>query len=236
MGVNKVDLSTGETLIDLTSDSVTPSTLAEGETAHNAAGEEITGNVRKLTNLTWTGKTPSATSIGVKLTQVNQTDVMLPKSSEISMIAPFKEFGTALPSDVMTGTKFTSVEGLNVDGTFTLDSEMVQQNSLIEQIKTALQSKSAPIVYTGRITGTLPVGTMMGYTAFNQGFTYIGSWIEETTVDIKVPHGTVIIFQSVPENVTYRLYGLYTRLAWKHENYPSSSAFIVEGDCEIDIT
>lgn len=45
MGVNKVDLSNGETIIDLTSDSVSPETLAEGETAHNSQGERIVGTM-----------------------------------------------------------------------------------------------------------------------------------------------------------------------------------------------
>jgi hypothetical protein len=35
MGVNKVDLSTGETLIDISKDTVTPQTLEKGYTAHN---------------------------------------------------------------------------------------------------------------------------------------------------------------------------------------------------------
>lgn len=43
MPVNKVDLSTGETLIDLTGDSVTPETLVSGATAHNRSGEQIVG-------------------------------------------------------------------------------------------------------------------------------------------------------------------------------------------------
>lgn len=46
MGVNKVIMNTsggGQTIIDLTEDTVTPQTLAEGITAHNAAGEVITG-------------------------------------------------------------------------------------------------------------------------------------------------------------------------------------------------
>jgi hypothetical protein len=42
MAVNKVE-AFGETLIDLTGDTVTPETLAQGATAHNAAGESITG-------------------------------------------------------------------------------------------------------------------------------------------------------------------------------------------------
>lgn len=42
MAINKVEYG-GNTLIDLTSDTVTPDTLLEGVTAHNAAGELITG-------------------------------------------------------------------------------------------------------------------------------------------------------------------------------------------------
>ncbi len=42
MGVSRVDYN-GETLIDLTGDSVAPETLAEGETAHAANGDPITG-------------------------------------------------------------------------------------------------------------------------------------------------------------------------------------------------
>jgi hypothetical protein len=45
MSVNKVKLSTGETLIDLTGDSVAPETLAKGETAHDASGNKIVGTL-----------------------------------------------------------------------------------------------------------------------------------------------------------------------------------------------
>lgn len=44
MAVNKVDIN-GETVLDLTGDSVTPETLLQGATAHNAAGEKIEGSV-----------------------------------------------------------------------------------------------------------------------------------------------------------------------------------------------
>ena len=46
MGVSKVDFA-GNTLVDLTEDSVTPETLLEGATAHNAAGEQIVGGMKK---------------------------------------------------------------------------------------------------------------------------------------------------------------------------------------------
>jgi hypothetical protein len=47
MGVNKVDLKNGETLIDLQNDTVTPETLAKDVTAHNAQGEQIIGTMEQ---------------------------------------------------------------------------------------------------------------------------------------------------------------------------------------------
>lgn len=44
MGVSKVDLN-GETLVDLTGDTVAENNLLQGATAHNAAGEEVEGTV-----------------------------------------------------------------------------------------------------------------------------------------------------------------------------------------------
>ena len=43
MANNKVQLSNGTVLLDLTGDTVTPETLLSGVTAHNAAGERIVG-------------------------------------------------------------------------------------------------------------------------------------------------------------------------------------------------
>lgn len=45
MANNKVQLSDGTVLLDLTGDTVTPETLLSGATAHNAAGEPIVGAV-----------------------------------------------------------------------------------------------------------------------------------------------------------------------------------------------
>lgn len=42
MGISKVEYN-GETLLDISGDTVTPDTLAEGSTAHNSNGEQITG-------------------------------------------------------------------------------------------------------------------------------------------------------------------------------------------------
>lgn len=50
MAVSKVELG-GETLIDISGDTVTPETLAEGATAHNSAGEPIKGTMKNLSEV-----------------------------------------------------------------------------------------------------------------------------------------------------------------------------------------
>lgn len=60
MANNKVQLSGGEVLLDVSEDSVTPDKLAAGETAHNAAGERIVGTyVPPVTSVN--GKTGAVT-------------------------------------------------------------------------------------------------------------------------------------------------------------------------------
>ena len=55
--VNKVDLN-GVTVLDLTSDTVTPETLLVGTTAHNAKGETITGTLVPCT--VYSAESPAA--------------------------------------------------------------------------------------------------------------------------------------------------------------------------------
>ena len=52
MAVNKVEVD-GETKLDLTADTVTPETLLKGATAHNAAGEAITGTLEASVSTDW---------------------------------------------------------------------------------------------------------------------------------------------------------------------------------------
>lgn len=63
MGVSKVDFA-GNTLVDLTGDSVTPETLLEGATAHNAAGDQIAGAVAVAPASNTTPKAPGMASAG----------------------------------------------------------------------------------------------------------------------------------------------------------------------------
>lgn len=66
MAVNKVQIN-GETKLDLTQDTVTPETLLKGTTAHNAAGEEITGSMGSIKSYTAT--------IGTTWTEDSDTEV-----------------------------------------------------------------------------------------------------------------------------------------------------------------
>ena len=65
--VNKVDLN-GVTVLDLTSDTVTPETLLIGTTAHNAKGETITGTVASGTAGTPTARKSAVSNNSVTVT------------------------------------------------------------------------------------------------------------------------------------------------------------------------
>lgn len=63
MAVNKVEIN-GKIKLDLTQDTVTPQTLLEGTTAHNAAGDKIAGAVAVAPASTTTPKAPGTASAG----------------------------------------------------------------------------------------------------------------------------------------------------------------------------
>lgn len=65
MAVNKVEIN-GETKLDLTQDTVTPETLLSGATAHNAAGERISGAVAVAEASTTTPKAPGTAAVGTE--------------------------------------------------------------------------------------------------------------------------------------------------------------------------
>lgn len=63
MAVNKVDIN-GATVLDLTGDSVTPETLLQGATAHDASGAAIEGAVAVAPASSTTPKEPGTASAG----------------------------------------------------------------------------------------------------------------------------------------------------------------------------
>ena len=91
MAVNKVEIN-GETKLDLTQDTVTPESLLFGVTAHNAAGEEITGSMGSI-------KTYTA-SIGTTWTEDSNTGV---KTQSVA-IPGVKASNTATVDHAYTGS------------------------------------------------------------------------------------------------------------------------------------
>lgn len=90
MGINRIDYG-GRTLLDLTQDTVTPTSLAKGVTAHDSAGNLITGTleaespVQQYTGvIVTTGwRKDTATGISVQVIDVpglheNQTIIVAP--------------------------------------------------------------------------------------------------------------------------------------------------------------
>lgn len=98
MAVNKVDIN-GATVLDLTGDSVTPETLLQGATAHDASGAAITGTMVRGTELqiivtVTSGATVTATkgSLSVSGTSVNGTcTLIVPEEGEWTVSATLGE-------------------------------------------------------------------------------------------------------------------------------------------------
>ena len=89
MANNKVQLSDGTVLLDLTGDTVTPETLAAGVTAHDAAGNPIVG-----------------TGGGIKLTEIAVTTA--PKKTAYKAGETFDPAGMVVTATYSNGAKLTS--------------------------------------------------------------------------------------------------------------------------------
>lgn len=160
MAVNKVKIN-GEVKLDLTQDTVTPENLLSGATAHNAAGERISGAVAPVRydvaqDLTSDQKNQARDNIGAASLG---TDGKVPASQlpEISSVKTYTAtIGTTWVEDKNTGIKTQSVAiaGVKATNTATVDH-----------------------VYTG-------AGTSDDYAAFveaeNQYLTYITNGYAET--------------------------------------------------------
>lgn len=92
MSVNKVEIN-GETVLDLTQDSVTPKTLKKGTTAHNAAGEKIVGEAVDDLSLGLTGA-----SVG-QVPVVESVDAQGKPTAWVPSSAPGILLVTISPSD-----------------------------------------------------------------------------------------------------------------------------------------
>lgn len=113
MANNKIQLKSGEVLMDLSGDTVTPETLLSGATAHNAAGEPITG----------TAESGSDISLGLSGASAGQSPVVKavdgngkPTAWEAAVLA--KADGSNVPTSAMDAwrTRIAALPGVKVYG------------------------------------------------------------------------------------------------------------------------
>lgn len=171
MAVNKVDIN-GATVIDLTGDSVTPETLLEGVTAHNAAGDKIDGVMKKGTELqiivtVTSGATVTATkgSLSVSGTSINGTCTLtVPEAGTWSVKATLGGQTSGTKSVTFTDRYTTSLTFFSATITVTVESGAsvaLKKDGVTVQTKTS----TGTVVFTVTETGTYAVeATKSGHT------------------------------------------------------------------------
>ena len=172
MGVSKVDFA-GNTLVDLTGDSVTPETLLEGATAHNAAGDKIDGAMKKGTELqiivsVTSGATVTATkgSKVVSGTSINGTcTLIVPEAGTWSVKATLGGQTSDAKSVSVVDSYAVALTFFSATITVTVDSGAsvaLKKDGVTVQTKTS----TGTVVFTVAETGTYTVeATKSGQTA-----------------------------------------------------------------------
>lgn len=163
MAVNKVDIN-GATVIDLTGDSVTPETLLQGATAHDASGAAITGTMVRGTELkiivtVESGATVTATkgSLSVSGTSVNGTCTLtVPEAGTWSVTATLNGETSNTKSVTFTDRYTMSLTFFSATITVTVASGA---SVVLKKDGTTLQSKTSTgtVVFTVNETGTYTV-------------------------------------------------------------------------------
>lgn len=129
--VNQVIVN-GETILDLTNDTVTANDLAKGVTAHDKSGTAITGTVEVGHPTTKSSdvyaefnETPipgGSIYKSLSLTGKNTDDVLMRKGTNYTVSLESSNFGNATASDVAKGKTFTSQTGLKQVGTLNVST------------------------------------------------------------------------------------------------------------------
>lgn len=118
--VNQVIVN-GETILDLTNDTVTAADLAEGVTAHDSSGALVNGNLSEIEvfennpTLKFIREGPFTF---LKCYPIVRKDCIIRKTSKPSVLLDSNNFGDATAADVIKGKTFTSENGLKITGTY----------------------------------------------------------------------------------------------------------------------
>lgn len=154
MGVSKV-VYDGETLVDLTSDTVTPQTLVSGMTAHNAAGERITGtadyaSVNHDHNDLYYTETEIDTMFGESIIglSVDGTTVTYIKADGSTHSFETQDTDTtySLGTDTTSGlTKLYATTGNAEDGTMT---QRAIKTELDKKVSVSMDSAQNTLIFT----------------------------------------------------------------------------------------
>lgn len=154
MAVNKVEYG-GDTLIDLTGDSVTSQTLAEGETAHNAAGEEITGTLKvqdEIVTTTGTGAAYEATVRGITELKNGVSFIMIPHTTNTTLTPQLNVNNLGAKMLCRGGS---STRAYN----YTISSQELVQNKayLVMYTGGVWQIVNCPVPEANELSGRVPV-------------------------------------------------------------------------------
>lgn len=152
---NKVVVN-GETILDLTQDTVTTDKMVSGVTAHDKSGKQITGTMGELAGLAYTGgaiTTPgSGGSYSIPASYIPEDTRYVKGNDEtvVNVTIPKTKFGNATAADVVKGKYFSSETGIAQTGTYVpLDtSDATATASDIAKGKTAY-------VKGAKVTGSL---------------------------------------------------------------------------------